>query len=719
MRINWKTRGLAGLVGFLGAFGGVGVMVTGLRFGGSVDMGKVFLWCLLFSLLAAALAGRKGTFLLPAVLGLVTLWAWKGLQLEKSLEALLYFISQLYRSGYGWPLIRWSSDPLTYGDAMGAFCFLGAWLSLGITLGFLNRGGAWLGAFLAALPLLPCLVLTDTVPQVKWLFLQLLSLLLLLFCSKNPKRGFYVTLPAALALAGMFLLMPQETYKGQDAAERVWNWLEEKFTQAEPESGTETPVVAPDLQGQQINLSNTGPRPRWMVPAMYVTAQETDTLYLRSLAFDGYTGSRWQLDEEDAEFPLFSTAGLSNTLTVETLSLHDTLYLPYGATIVYNRPQVLEHHIRGTVKNTFQVTSYEVFYTAPDLWQVPRLSPILGFSGISPEDVYTYPLNGEVTQVESVWARYLALPEETRTRAQAWLDAHLPATSDSKWETAQIICDLVRQSASYDLSTRRMPVGEDFAMWFLEESETGYCVHFASAAAVLLRAAGIPSRYVSGYLVSTVAGEQVTVYQKNAHAWVEVFIVGAGWVMLEPTPAEGVENTLSDTVPTEETTQPTETTLPPETTEAPEATKPSLTTPTEPSQTTPSGGAEKPQNPGQTQQKKPLPQWAKGLLWMLAGFAVLLAQWQLRLRLRKKRRRKGNLNRQVLTLWWETALWGKILGLKPPEEFFQLAQKAKFSQHAITAQERAQAAAYLESMGKLVQDAPLWRKAIAFLLALI
>ena len=715
MRINRKTRSLACLVGFLGAFGGIGVMVTGLRFGGAVDMGRIALWCLLFSLLAAALAGRKGTFLLPAALALVTLWAWKGLRLDKSLEALLYFISRLYRSGYGWPLIRWSSDPLTYGNAMRAFCFLGAWLSVGITLGYLNRGGAWLGAFLAALPLLPCLVLTDTVPEAKWLFLQLLSLLLLLFCSKNPKRGFYVTLPVALALAGMFLLMPKETYKGQDAAERIWNWLEEKFTQSEQEPFPETPVWAPDLQTQQVNLSNAGPRPRWLIPAMYVTAPRSETLYLRSMAFDSYTGSRWLLDEEDSQFPMFVSDGDSLFLSLETLALHDTLYLPYGAKSAYSGGRVLEDRVTGRVPNTQNVTDYTVFYTPVDWGQVPMWEHRTDVLSGPQIPGMTITGTGVVIQAESTWKRYLELPGETRARAEAWLDAHMPAASDSQWETANQICQLVSQSAEYDLSTQRMPNGEDFAMWFLEESETGYCVHYASAAAVLLRAAGIPSRYVSGYAVRAVAGEQVTVYQKNAHAWVEAYFPWAGWVMLEPTPADGVDDTLSDQLPTAPTTGPTEETETAPTTEAEETTSPA---PTLPSHTTPTDAPATPQSPGQTQTKKPLPQWVKGLLWIMAGFAVLLAQWLLRLRLRKKRRHKGNLNRQVLTLWRETVLWGRILGLRPTEGFFQLAQKAKFSQHAITAQERAQAAAYLEAMRKLGKDAPLWRKALAFLLAL-
>ena len=716
MQNNWKTRSFGALVGFLGAFGGMGVMATGLRFYAHLSMGQIAIWCLALSLPAALLAGRKGDFLLPLALGIFTLFAWKGLHLDRSLEALMYFVSRMYRSGYGWPLIRWSSDPLAYGDARLAFCFLGAWLSMAITFGYLSRGGVWLGAFCTALPLLPCLVLTDTVPAEKWIFLQLFTLLLLLFCSKAPKRGFYVALPLALALGGMFLLMPKETYKGQDAAERAWNWLESKFTQADPE-GT---VVAPDLQTQQVNLSNAGPRPRWMIPAMNVTVQETGTLYLRSLAFDGYTGSRWQLDENDSQFPLFSTGGRLQTLKVETLALHDTLYLPYGAQSVYQGPYVLEDVVEGQIDNTFQATDYEIFYKTPDLSLVPQYEAGLGvisggnlYVGLPPE------IEGAtVIQVESVWSRYLALPEETRTRAQAWLDAHMPADSGSKWETAQILCDLVSQSARYSLSTQRMPAGEDFAMWFLEESETGYCVHFASALTVLLRAAGIPSRYVSGFVVSTVANEQVTVYQKNSHAWTEVFIEGCGWVMLEPTPGEGVENTLSNTTPTEETTAPTETTEPSESTEASEATKPSLTAPTEPSQTTP-GNTQPPQTPGASQQKKPLPNWVKDLLWIPVALIALWGQWKLRRQLRKRWQRKGNLNRQVLKLWREAALLGKVLGQKPQEEFFQLAQKAKFSQYALTPQERQQASRHLEALRQQLQKAPLWRKTLGFLLALL
>ena len=81
-----------------------------------------------------------------------------------------------------------------------------------------------------------------------------------------------------------------------------------------------------------------------------------------------------------------------------------------------------------------------------------------------------------------------------------------------------------------------MPSSEtDFVRWFLEESDTGYCAHFASATAVLLQAAGIPARYVTGYMVDTQAGVSTTVYMDEAHAWVEFYDPSVGWRVLEST----------------------------------------------------------------------------------------------------------------------------------------------------------------------------------------
>jgi len=71
---------------------------------------------------------------------------------------------------------------------------------------------------------------------------------------------------------------------------------------------------------------------------------------------------------------------------------------------------------------------------------------------------------------------------------------------------------------------------------FLQVRE-GYCVHFASAMAVMARTLGIPSRIAVGYRAgATQADGEYTVSNRQLHSWPELYIKGAGWVAFEPTP---------------------------------------------------------------------------------------------------------------------------------------------------------------------------------------
>ncbi|UCD82777.1 MAG: DUF3488 domain-containing transglutaminase family protein [Desulfobacterales bacterium] len=81
------------------------------------------------------------------------------------------------------------------------------------------------------------------------------------------------------------------------------------------------------------------------------------------------------------------------------------------------------------------------------------------------------------------------------------------------------------------------PLGEDSIDDFLFRTRRGYCEHYASAFAFLMRAAGIPSRLVAGYLGGEINpyGQYLIVRQSDAHVWVEVWLPGRGWVRTDPT----------------------------------------------------------------------------------------------------------------------------------------------------------------------------------------
>ena len=89
---------------------------------------------------------------------------------------------------------------------------------------------------------------------------------------------------------------------------------------------------------------------------------------------------------------------------------------------------------------------------------------------------------------------------------------------------------------------------------FLFETRRGFCEHYASSFAVLMRGAGIPARVVTGYQGGEVnpLSRRMTVRQSDAHAWAEVWLEGEGWVRVDPTAAvapERIELSLADALP--------------------------------------------------------------------------------------------------------------------------------------------------------------------------
>ncbi|MGB1949340.1 MAG: transglutaminase TgpA family protein [Marinobacter sp.] len=147
--------------------------------------------------------------------------------------------------------------------------------------------------------------------------------------------------------------------------------------------------------------------------------------------------------------------------------------------------------------------------------------------------------------------RYLQLPSSGNPRARA-LAEDLRATADSDREVVDALMSRFReQEYFYTLRPPAMP--DDGVDTLLFEEKRGFCAHYAGAATFVFRAAGIPSRVVVGYQGGDPGADDayLIVRQYDAHAWVEVWLQGQGWVRVDPTAAiapDRIELGLRDAV---------------------------------------------------------------------------------------------------------------------------------------------------------------------------
>ncbi len=161
---------------------------------------------------------------------------------------------------------------------------------------------------------------------------------------------------------------------------------------------------------------------------------------------------------------------------------------------------------------------------------------------------------------------YLQVPESLRgitDEFKAYLREHGNLLVKYQEGTApdsdliQAVRTYITKDTTYSLTPGKTPSDRDTVEYFLKESKKGYCTYYATAAAILLRSVGIPTRYVEGMYVSREElgdckrNEEIEVPDEDAHAWIEVFDKKYGFVTVEVTPGQG-ENDMQDSEPSKE-----------------------------------------------------------------------------------------------------------------------------------------------------------------------
>ncbi|SOB75210.1 Transglutaminase-like superfamily protein [Marinobacter sp. LV10R510-11A] len=146
--------------------------------------------------------------------------------------------------------------------------------------------------------------------------------------------------------------------------------------------------------------------------------------------------------------------------------------------------------------------------------------------------------------------RYLQLPAQGNPRARALAD-ELKRSTDDVGVIQSLLSRFREQPYFYTLRPPKMP--NDGIDSLLFDEKRGFCAHYAGATTFVLRSAGIPARIVVGYQggESGAGNEYLIVRQYDAHAWVEAWVAGQGWIRIDPTAAiapDRIELGLRDAV---------------------------------------------------------------------------------------------------------------------------------------------------------------------------
>lgn len=277
------------------------------------------------------------------------------------------------------------------------------------------------------------------------------------------------------------------------------------------------------------------------VIALTYTTNASAGVYLRLATLDDFNGISWRpgnvetdLDNDVAQFP--SPPGLSAGVLQTTYTIDvqirdvtgDWLPVPYPATSIEGLegswaygPDGLD--VRSPSADA-RGQSYEVTFldVSPDLAQL------------------------STSAVPQVAAKYLDLPELPPVIAATAVEVTAGATT--MYEQALALQNYFTDgSFEYSIDT---PVDEGYdgtgaqvVAEFLEK-KSGYCVHFASAMAIMARTLDIPARIAVGFQPgqrdAMNGGTTVyTVSSDDMHAWPELYFEGIGWLRFEPTPGRG------------------------------------------------------------------------------------------------------------------------------------------------------------------------------------
>lgn len=334
----------------------------------------------------------------------------------------------------------------------------------------------------------------------------LLSLTYKIAPIKSLKKQFTLVLKLSLQALPicllLFLLLPK--------IEPLWKMPRGK--------GAETGLSEVITPGDIANLSQSDEL-AFRVEFKGVIPEPKDR-YWRALVFEDFDGSSWQVAE------------IRKKVKRNLVRARDWFRPNYDGETAYEYDVIVEpteQHWLFSLDVPLSLT--DSVWLSHD-FQLQHASPVvnkLKYSVISyPETPLRTPLTYLDTNIN------LMLPSNGNPKTVEWVNDLRSQYPNNAAFINQVERFFVRENFTYTLRPVPMLFNPIDQLLFSEKS--GFCAHYASAYAYIMRLADIPARVVGGYQGGEMRGEQyMSVYQYDAHAWVEIWDDDLGWVRKDPT----------------------------------------------------------------------------------------------------------------------------------------------------------------------------------------
>lgn len=303
----------------------------------------------------------------------------------------------------------------------------------------------------------------------------------------------------------------------------------------------EKDFVSKDLAGS-VSTSGPGDRLDDIHNIFSFTSTYDGTVYFRSRAFDTYDyKGQWSTTETSSTYPfgsysplLYAHYAMDYYYVSESFNVRYLTNMKYGVSPQYAGNKVnsqgtdlCDYSLSGKIEsNTTQTfTGISMPITSKNL-------QALEASGIQ----NTAYKNQEVNYRNYVDSKYLSYDYNLSSIFDNLLWEFGIDRWGSREDNIVRLNEAIKEHFTYDINFSDYTEGVDPLIEFINRRQ-GVCNNFATLETMLYRYLGIPARYVTGYGANSTGdiNQSVVVTNMNAHAWVEVYVYGVGWIMMDPT----------------------------------------------------------------------------------------------------------------------------------------------------------------------------------------